>query len=84
MSITESAARTNLDFVCGKCSHANGSGAKFCGGCGHTLFEPCSGCGQSVRLTEKYCGGCGADLEAAIRSRIELRRAIDWLPRCKH
>ncbi len=71
MSMAESTARTGIEFACGKCSHPNLAGVKFCGGCGHSLFEPCPGCGQSVRLTEKFCGACGADLEAALQSRME-------------
>lgn len=71
MSTTESVSRTALDLACGKCAHLNAATAKFCGGCGHSLFEPCAGCGHSVRLTEKYCGDCGADLEKTIRLRIE-------------
>ncbi len=71
MSMAESASRTGVDFECGKCSHLNAAGAKFCGGCGHALFELCAGCNQSVRLTDRFCGGCGTDLDAVLRKRIE-------------
>ena len=72
---TAAAALSAANFSCGKCSHLNTATAKFCGGCGHSLFEPCSGCGQDVRLNEKFCGRCGTNLELALISRVKQAQA---------
>ncbi|MGV3486529.1 MAG: zinc ribbon domain-containing protein, partial [Planctomycetaceae bacterium] len=71
MSTAEPVSRNALTMACGQCSHVNTLIAKFCGGCGHTLFEQCIGCGQDVRLNEKFCNGCGTNLESVLRSRVE-------------
>lgn len=54
---------------CGACNEGNPSDAKFCNGCGQTLYEPCGECGKAVLLTQKFCGSCGADLERALQER---------------
>lgn len=54
---------------CGACNEDNHADAKFCKGCGQTLYEPCVACGKAVLLTQKFCGSCGADLEKAFQER---------------
>lgn len=73
MSTAESTRKTSLDLSCGSCTHVNLPEAKFCGGCGHALFEPCSGCQEPVRLNQRFCALCGGDLEAAFAKQKNLR-----------
>ncbi len=56
---------------CGACGQASTNDAKFCAGCGQSLFEACGGCGKQVLLTQKYCGSCGCNLEEALQKRLE-------------
>ena len=55
--------------VCAACQANNASEAKFCKGCGHTLYEPCGKCTSLVSLGQKYCGDCGADLERIVAAK---------------
>jgi Tfp pilus assembly PilM family ATPase len=71
MSIAKSPSPTMSVLNCGRCGHVNKEEAKFCGGCGQPIFEPCAKCAASVRLTQKFCGDCGADLEAILEKRKE-------------
>ena len=73
MSTAESTRSTSLDLRCGSCAHVNLPEARFCGGCGHALFEPCSGCQEPVRLNQRFCGLCGDDLNAAFTKQKDLR-----------
>jgi type IV pilus assembly protein PilM len=73
MSTAESTHKTALDLSCGHCSHVNLFEAKFCGGCGSALFEPCAGCQEPVRLNQRFCGLCGTDLESAFAKQLEAR-----------
>ena len=54
---------------CGACNVHNLANAKFCAGCGQSLYEDCGSCGQSVLLTQKFCNECGSDLEQALQLR---------------
>ncbi|WP_149752762.1 pilus assembly protein PilM [Rubripirellula obstinata] len=55
-----------VGVVCAACDQPNSAEAKFCRGCGHTLYEPCEKCVQPVLLGQKFCGGCGADLDQIV------------------
>lgn len=61
-------------IACGACDTQCASAAKFCGGCGQSLYEPCGGCGQQVSLTQKFCGSCGADLASMLKERQQQNR----------
>lgn len=76
MSTIERQVPIQAELVCGLCKHENLESAKFCGGCGNTLFEPCSGCSKPVRLTQRFCNECGTDLAAALNRRIESTRTV--------
>lgn len=39
---------------------------RFCGQCGHLLWEPCLKCGEQNPVDEKYCGNCGEGLAASL------------------
>ncbi len=71
MSTAETQRIVAMDTACGHCSHINLPDAKYCGGCGHSLFEACSGCGDLVRLNSRFCGVCGQDLSASLAARLE-------------
>lgn len=71
MSTVGAQPQTAVSLVCGCCQHTNLPAAKFCGGCGHTLYEPCPSCAVPVGLTQHFCNDCGADLRKALQSRID-------------
>ena len=56
---------------CGACGHVSSEQAKFCAGCGQSLFEACGGCGKPVLLDQKFCGLCGCNLEQELQKRCE-------------
>ena len=62
---------TQVGVKCGACGHVSADEAKFCAGCGQSLFESCGGCGKQVLLTQKFCGSCGTNLEEALQKRFE-------------
>lgn len=66
---TDNATKPSAGVSCGACNAANKPDAKFCVGCGQTLYEKCLGCTQQVLLTQKFCESCGADLEAVLKER---------------
>lgn len=47
---------------CDQCQTVNGSGAKFCSGCGSALRSApaCPQCREPVAAGSKFCSGCGA------------------------
>ncbi|MDA8744734.1 zinc ribbon domain-containing protein [Rubripirellula amarantea] len=57
--------------VCAPCQATNSPEAKFCKGCGHSLYEACVKCNASVLLDQKFCNACGADLNAMIANKIK-------------
>ena len=69
---------------CGSCGDANPTEAKFCAGCGHSLYEPCIGCNEPVRLAQSFCNSCGTNLDDALvnrKAKIEnwLKEAVDMV-----
>ncbi len=60
---------TQQGVRCGACKVHNLAKAKFCAGCGQSLYEDCGSCGQPVLLTQKFCNECGSDLEQALQLR---------------
>jgi Tfp pilus assembly PilM family ATPase len=68
--------------VCVACDSPNVIDAKFCKGCGHSLYEPCGACEAPVLLTQKFCVSCGFDLVAHLKIRAakndeRLAKAIE-------
>ncbi len=68
---------TKTGVRCGACTLHNLAEAKYCAGCGQSLYENCGACGKPVLLTQSFCGACGEDLEKAIQSRH--RRHEEWM-----
>lgn len=71
MSMGTEGLAANSGVKCGACGQVSTDEAKFCAGCGQSLFEPCGSCGKPVLLTQKFCGSCGANLEDALLKRIQ-------------
>ncbi len=71
MGTEELTASTKTGVRCGGCSQVSTAEAKFCGGCGESLFESCQGCGKPVLLTQKFCGSCGSNLKQSLQQRLE-------------
>ena len=65
----EDQVSTQQGVRCGACKVHNLANAKFCAGCGQSLYEDCGSCGQSVLLTQKFCNECGSDLEQTLQLR---------------
>jgi class 3 adenylate cyclase/tetratricopeptide (TPR) repeat protein len=49
---------------CPFCDADNGTGRRFCSGCGAPLPVGCPSCGFLNRPTDRFCGGCGSRLAA--------------------
>ncbi len=67
----ENQVSTAAQARCGACERNNTAEAKFCAGCGQSLYENCGKCGKPVLLTQSYCGECGTDLDQLLRTRRE-------------
>lgn len=77
MSVESQTPASSSGVRCIACKTDNSASAKFCVGCGHSLFEDCSKCSQAVTLTQKFCVGCGSDLVANLKRRMEEHQ--QWL-----
>ena len=71
----DSQVKAPAAVTCGACTAENTTDAKYCRGCGQSLYEACAGCGKSVLLSQKFCGSCGADLVAALQTRHDRHQA---------
>ncbi len=60
---------------CAQCGSDNPSTRKFCGSCGHNLWETCPSCGTLSLAGERYCGACGVHLSSHIRQLVEQYEA---------
>ena len=65
------ASKSKAGVHCGACGHTSAENARFCAGCGQSLFEDCGGCGKPVLLDQKFCGLCGSNLEQELQRRMD-------------
>jgi Tfp pilus assembly PilM family ATPase len=64
-------------IACGKCRRPNPPARKFCGECGHALWEKCSHCAAELPPHERYCGQCGCDVRGLFEQKTaELEAAL--------
>ncbi|HTN75621.1 MAG TPA: zinc ribbon domain-containing protein, partial [Pirellulaceae bacterium] len=62
-------------IACRHCSKANTSDRRFCGGCGHALWDLCGACSAEVPVDENFCGICGSNLQAIVSAELAQARA---------
>jgi type IV pilus assembly protein PilM len=69
--------------VCPACQRENSLGRRFCGNCGHALWEGCPQCNGEVAVHERFCGQCGldtrqlaADQERQLQERLDAAAAL--------
>lgn len=70
-------------LVCRHCQKENPAQRRFCGGCGHTLWEKCPACSTELSSTERFCGNCGEEVqgkrkeqERELQNKLEQARAF--------
>jgi class 3 adenylate cyclase/DNA-binding SARP family transcriptional activator/tetratricopeptide (TPR) repeat protein len=61
---------------CADCGRENKPNQRFCGSCGHALFQACPSCGEENPSRVNFCGACGAELvpPAQIAAALEGER----------
>jgi class 3 adenylate cyclase/DNA-binding SARP family transcriptional activator len=61
---------------CPDCGHENAPDRRFCGSCGHALFQVCPSCGEESPSRVDFCGACGSPLvpRAAVAAALEGER----------
>lgn len=62
---------------CVQCGEEASLSRRYCGKCGHLLWEPCLVCGENNPVDERFCGKCGSDIDAEVQSaQQELAKVI--------
>jgi len=61
---------------CADCGYENAPDQRFCGSCGHALFQVCPSCGEENPSRVDFCGACGSLLvpRAQIAAALEGER----------
>ena len=61
---------------CADCGHENAPDRRFCGSCGHALFQVCPSCGEESPSRVDFCGACGSPLvpSAPVAAALEGER----------
>jgi class 3 adenylate cyclase/DNA-binding SARP family transcriptional activator/tetratricopeptide (TPR) repeat protein len=73
--------RTPVEFHyarCADCGHENAPDRRFCGSCGHALFQACPSCGEENSSPVDYCGACGSELVPTARVAAALEGERRW------
>jgi class 3 adenylate cyclase/DNA-binding SARP family transcriptional activator len=66
------------DERCADCGHENAPGRRFCGSCGHALFQVCPSCGEEGPSRVDFCGSCGSALVPPARVAAALEGERRW------
>jgi class 3 adenylate cyclase/DNA-binding SARP family transcriptional activator len=67
------------DEQCADCGHENPPERRFCGSCGHALFQICPSCGEESPLRVDFCGACGSELVRQARVAAALEGERRWV-----
>ena len=64
------------DARCADCGHENAPDQRFCGSCGHALFQACPSCGEESPSGVDFCAACGSVLvpRAQVAAALEGER----------
>ena len=63
---------------CADCGHENVPDRRFCGSCGHPLFQVCPSCGEENTSPVDYCGACGSPLAPSVPVAAALEGERRW------
>ena len=63
---------------CADCGHENAPDRRFCGSCGHALFQVCPSCGEESPSRVDFCGACGSQLIPSGRVAAALEGERRW------
>jgi class 3 adenylate cyclase/DNA-binding SARP family transcriptional activator len=63
---------------CADCGHENAPDQRFCGSCGHALFQACPSCGEENPPGVDFCGACGSPLVPSARVAAALEGERRW------
>ena len=63
---------------CADCGHENAPDRRFCGSCGHALFQVCPSCGEESPSRVDFCGACGSQLTPSGRVAAALEGERRW------
>ena len=63
---------------CADCGNENAPDRRFCGSCGHALFQVCPSCGEESPPALDYCGACGSALVPRARVAAALEGERRW------
>ena len=63
---------------CANCGHENAPDRRFCGSCGHALFQVCPSCDEESPSRVDFCGSCGSRLVPSARVAAALEGERRW------
>src|SRR6266511_2495553 len=66
------------DARCADCGHENAPDQRFCGSCGHPLFQACPSCAEENPSRVDFCGACGSPLVPRARVAAALEGERRW------
>ena len=67
------------DERCADCGRENAPDRRFCGSCGHALFQLCPTCGGENASRIDFCGACGSELVPRARVAAALEGERRWV-----
>jgi class 3 adenylate cyclase/DNA-binding SARP family transcriptional activator len=63
---------------CADCGHENAPDRRFCGSCGHALFQVCPSCGEEGPSRVDFCGACGSPMVPSVPVAAALEGERRW------
>jgi len=63
---------------CADCGHENAPDRRFCGSCGHALFQVCPSCGEESPTRVDFCGACGSSMVPSVPVAAALEGERRW------